>query len=140
MTDDTEFDRTLRRHVDAMRRADVAEAPAFASMIARARATASTLETPQRAPVVEARRRQPFARTLLWATPVVIAASLTLLLLRRPDPADRADREFEQLVTQWSRTNQSAPRSPTDRLLSVPGSEYLRSTPTLGIPQTRSPS
>jgi hypothetical protein len=137
VTDENEFDKALGRQFGAMRREDASAAPSFASMIARARASASTIEVPVRAPIVEAPRRQPFARTLLWATPVVIAASLTILLLRRPD---RADREFEQLVTQWSRANQSAPRSPTDRLLSVPGSEYLRSTPTLGIPQTRSPS
>lgn len=140
MTDENEFDKSLRRHFGAMRREDASAAPAFASMIARARATADAIEAPARAPIVEAPRRQPLARTLLWATPVVIAASLTILLLRRPDRADRADQEFEQLVTQWSRVNQSAPRSPTDRLLSVPGSEYLRSTPTLGSPQTRSPS
>jgi ferric-dicitrate binding protein FerR (iron transport regulator) len=140
VTDDYDFDTALRRQFDLVRREDQAEAPAFASMIARARATAATIEAPVRAPIAEAPGRRAFARPLLWATPVVIAASLMILLLRRPDPADRADQEFEQLVTQWSRVNQSAPRSPTDRLLSLPGAEYLRSTPTVGIPQTRSPS
>jgi hypothetical protein len=140
VTDENEFDKALGRQFGAMRREDASTAPSFASMIARARASAGTIEAPVRTRVVEPPRRQPLARTLLWATPVVIAASLTILLLRRPDRTDRADREFEQLVTQWSRVNQSAPRSPTDRLLLVPGSEYLRSTPTLGIPQTRSPS
>jgi len=125
--------------------------PSFASMVARAReAAAEEPADPQEggeelrggsplpgAPPV--REWAPAGGTtprpprgggrMRWIPPLVAAAVVATLLISQ---RGRDDREFDRLVNDWSRTAQVALQSPTDRLLAVPGSQYLRSVPQLG--------
>ena len=119
MTDD-EFDDALRTRFEGLRRADAREAPPFAEMVARARAAAMPPAAP--APVLRRRRSWAFI-----AAPLAAAAGLALWLA----PGRAADREFERAVSEWSRTERAL-ASPTDGLLAVPGSEYLRRLPIVG--------
>lgn len=128
MTAHDDIDDRLRERFARLREADASEAPPFAEMIARARARAS-----QEGPVADStesvgvvprtrgvRRRWPLA-----AIPIAIAAGVAFLFVN-PDRA--ADREFERVVSEWSRTERAL-STPTDGLLAVPGSEYLRRLP-----------
>lgn len=127
MTAHDDLDDRLRERFARLRQADDREAPPFAEMIARARTLAS-----QEGPVAESTESAAVSRTLrvrrrwpLAAIPLAIAAGLGFLLVN-PDRA--ADREFERVVSEWSRTERTL-STPTDGLLAVPGSEYLRRLP-----------
>lgn len=156
MKQDDPLDATLRRHFDTLRTLDRAQAPDFPSMAARAREMAAhtveqttaqtTAQTtglatdaitsatpvlvPIASPTASPRRRtvSPWA----WGIPALAAAGLAALML--VPRGDAADQEFEALVADWSRTTQLTMRAPTDGLLVVPGSEYLRFTPSLSQP------
>jgi hypothetical protein len=124
--DDTDI--ALQREFDALRAADRARAPDFATMAARARAMADA------APPVIVTSATPIRRwqssPLAWAVPALAAAGLAAVLLM---PRQNADAEFETLVSDWSRTSASI-RTPTDELLALPGDQYLRTTPMLSTP------
>lgn len=130
MSHDDEREQQLRPVFDGLRRADAQATPSFEAMLARARALAVV---PVDAPVPHAPRR--LWRWAAYAAPLAAAAGLALWLV--PDRA--GDREFERAVTEWSRTEHSLP---TDGLLAVPGSEYLRRLPALGsgVAERRRPS
>lgn len=136
MTARDELHEQLRRHYSAARDADAREAPPFAAMLSRARAAASEA-LPESAPEPMAgarpaperwsrgRRRWAWA---LAATPLAVAAGLAAILL---SPSRSAERDFERTVAEWSRVERTL-TLPTDGLLAVPGSEYLRRLPVLG--------
>ena len=124
------MDDALRRHFSALRESDARQAPDFSVMIAGT-----------------GRTRRPWRR-VAWAVPLLVAAGLAVVVLS-PRVVDRtadqaADREFEALVGEWTRTTQAARELPTDALLPLSGSEYLRSLPVigggLGAPRSRRPS
>ncbi len=121
-------DITLQREFDALRAADRARTPDFATMAARARAIADA--TPPVVVATSAPIRGWRASPLAWAVPALAAAGLAAVLLM---PRQNADAEFETLVSDWSRTSASI-RTPTDELLALPGDEYLRATPMLSTP------
>lgn len=127
MSDDPQLDQQLTAHFGARRSADARRAPAFATMLAAAQQTVAH-DAPTSVPVraVAPRAR---ARLVLVAVPMLAAAAALLLMLRPRESA--ADREFETLVTEWSRTSDVTRTSPTDALLSLPGDQYLRGMPTL---------
>lgn len=124
----------LKHRFEALREADARSAPPFGAMLDRARVAASAHPVAPEAPVRTTTRRMWL---LAVGAPLAVAAGLGFLWLR---PA-RADLEFEQTVQEWTRTTGSAFASPTDGLLQVPGSEYLRGTPRVGgIASDRSPT
>lgn len=147
MTPDDELDELLRHRFAGVRDADARRAPAFGEMVARARAAIPAepvvpMDVPNsvtRSPIVPAapRRRSPW-RWVAAAAPLAVAAGLAGIWLA---PSRAADREFERLVSEWSRTERAL-NAPTDGLLAVPGSEYLRRLPALGsgAGATRRPS
>lgn len=117
-----ETERQLRSTFDGLRCADARATPSFDAMIARARVEADMRRMPMSGATPAPRR---FWRWAAVTVPLAAAAGLALWLA----PARAGDREFEQAVTEWSRTDQPLP---TDGLLSVPGAEYLRRLPALG--------
>lgn len=133
MNQDDEVEQPLRPAFDALRHADAQATPAFDVVLARARAQASAQARMQsdaavHRPAREATRsttRGPW-RWVAYAAPLAAAAGLALWL----GPQRAADREFERAVTEWTRAERALP---TDGLLSVPGAEYLRRLPVLGI-------
>jgi hypothetical protein len=149
MDDDRIVEDALQRQFDALRREDVRQTPPFAAMFARAQATADdvsgqAIETVHRASAGSNRSSaRPWSpgRILAWSAPFLAAAGLAIVLLQAESAADR---EFDQLVTEWTRTSAITRHSPTDGLLALPGSEYLRGMPTidggLRTPRTRRPS
>ncbi len=134
MTSEPEFDQTLRRGFESIREADARQVPDFSLMIARARADAAvapSAEAPATGPaaVADVRWIRSAKRLLIIGAPLAAAAVFALWFR----PASAADREFEQAVADWSRTAALTASSPTDGLLSVPGSEFLRGTPMDGM-------
>lgn len=144
MTDELQTDRVLRQLFEAQRERDAASAPAFAAMRDAARRMAEAADNVSTHHIpVDARpgRIRPLRRALLWGAPLLVAAGLAIAILRPETAANQsADREFEALVSEWSRTAALTQRSPTDRLLSLPGSEFLRGTPSVGSSRIRRPS
>ncbi|MBC7844051.1 MAG: hypothetical protein H7099_17180 [Gemmatimonadaceae bacterium] len=122
MTSEPDFDQTLRRDFQGVKESDALRAPDFALLIARARAEAAA------APPVLV-QGTPWLRSgkraLFIGAPLAAAAALGLWFR----PTNTADREFEQAVAAWSQTAARTASSPTDGLLSVPGTEFLRGTP-----------
>ena len=138
MDDDRMFEEALREGFREVRARDEERAPSFQAILRRAREEAAdpalTVVSGKDAPPSRAPRR-----LLRWGAPMAAAAVLATLLVT----GDRhANREFDRLVNDWSRTAQVTLRSPTDGLLTVPGSEYLRSVPAVGsgAPRTATPS
>lgn len=127
MNDDPQLDDQLTQHFGTLRAADAQRAPAFAGMLAAAQAAIPVATASPTSVVATARRSR--VRVLMFALPVMAAAGLLLMLRPRES---QADREFEALVTKWSRTTAETRSSPTDALLSLPGDQYLRGMPTLG--------
>jgi hypothetical protein len=146
-------DELLREGFRRVRVEEEATAPSFAALMARARSGVtpgevavgeiSAAATPASAapgdipsppvpsiPVTRIRWRR-------WLPPLVAAAALAAVLI--PE-SGRADREFDRLVNEWSETARVALHSPTDRLLAVPGSQYLRSVPSVGADRPASTS
>jgi hypothetical protein len=138
MNSDDELDDRLHRHYAAQREGDTRQAPAFGEMLARARAvvaesTVRPVTEVESPPSVAAAPRRVSAkpRRLLWvlaATPLAVAAGVAAILLT---PARSADRDFERTVAEWSRVERAI-AMPTDGLLAVPGSEFLRRLPVAG--------
>lgn len=132
MTDHDEGDDLLLREgFRRLREEDARVAPSFATLMAGARNDVAAGEQEGAAgPVspdpVRPTRRNPWVR---WLPPVAAAAVLGAVLL---SGSGKADREFDRVVNEWSQTARVALHSPTDRLLAVPGSQYLRSMPRLG--------
>lgn len=125
MTSDQDYDEALRRDFQGLREGDAQHAPDFASLFTRARADAEAT------PVVAAPERQwarSAKRILMYGAPLAAAAALGLWLR----PTDTAEQEFEQAVSAWSHTAAQTASSPTDGLLSVPGTEFLRGMPAVG--------
>ncbi|HSL70955.1 MAG TPA: hypothetical protein VK864_11985 [Longimicrobiales bacterium] len=124
-------DPELRARFAELRRQDASRAPAFADVMARARAGA--------APDSGARFRRPSVtlRRLGWAGGLAAAAAIaSLIVMPRVRSQDDA---FERAV----RSFQTSPalgawRSPTDRLLDLPGSHLISTMPAIGGPSSRS--
>ncbi len=131
MTSEPDFDQILRRDFRGLQEGDSLRAPDFGSLIARARAEAAA--APPAAPPVpaeNARWIRAGKRMLIFGAPLAAAAALGIWF--RPTSTATADQEFEQAVAAWSQTAARTASSPTDGLLSVPGSEFLRGTPEVG--------
>lgn len=126
MTSEPDFDQTLRRDFQGLREGDALRAPDFGLMIARARVEAAAVPPapPQRTPWLQSGKR-----VLLFGAPLAAAAALGIWFR----PTSAADREFEQAVAAWSQTAARTATSPTDGLLAVPGTEFLRGTPIDGM-------
>jgi hypothetical protein len=122
MTREPDFDETLRRGFQGLKDGDARATPDFALMLARARAATTA------APAAPRRRMWSGRRLLFFGAPLAAAATLAIWLR----PTSAADREFEQAVSAWTRTAAQTALSPTDGLLSVPGTEFLRGTPAVG--------
>ena len=117
-------DNELRARFEAQRRAEANDAPPFASMMARARATAGDAA----APLVP--RRMNLRRLGYVGGLAAAAAIAALLVIPRGTSNEDA---FEQAV----RTFQNDPalggwQSPTDGLLDVPGSQLISTVPSVG--------
>lgn len=130
MSSEPDFDQALRQGFEGIREADAQRAPDFSLMIARARADAAAApatvpSSPVVTPAADVRWFRSAKRLLFVGAPLAAAAALALWFR----PVSAADREFEQAVAEWSRTAATTATSPTDGLLSVPGSEFLRGTP-----------
>ncbi|MCC6316394.1 MAG: hypothetical protein IT361_01790 [Gemmatimonadaceae bacterium] len=113
MIETRELDERLRAHYTRQQALDAARAPAFDAMLAAARAS------DERVPVLPERWSR--RRVLVWAAPFVAAAGLAAILVV---PERLKNREFDRTVEEWSRLESSL-HSPTDGLLSVPGSEFI---------------
>ncbi len=122
-------DDAMHRDFRALQASDARQAPPFEVMLARARADAA-----QTAPARPVAVRSPWRRWRVLAIGAPLAAAAALGIWLRP-AADAGDREFEDAVAAWSRTTAQV-SSPTDGLLAVPGTEFLRGTPTLGTEPT----
>lgn len=129
MTPNDEIDELLRARFAGLREADARQVPAFGAMIARARTQieAEPAVPPRPAAPAPATRWRPW-RWALAATPLAAAAAVAAIWLA---PSRVAEREFERVVAEWSRTERAL-TAPTDGLLAVPGSEYLRRLPAIG--------
>ena len=120
---DRQQETELRARFDAQRRADANETPAFADMMARARAQAAA------APAMAPRRFN--TRRLVYVGSLAAAAAIAALLVI-PRTASHED-AFEDAV----RAYQTGPalgawRAPTDGLLNVPGSQLMTTVPSVG--------
>lgn len=119
----------------ALRVRDASDAPAFSAMFAAAREQAATIKevqavSPQHSDAMPRGLRSQWRRVaLLVGAPLLTAAGVGAVWL---NAGRRAEREFEQTVMAWSETSRQSLRAPTDGLLSLPGDEYLRSTPAIG--------
>jgi hypothetical protein len=103
-----DHDRDLRERFVALRRHVATDAPPFQATVATARARGSAR----------------WGRRGLWLAAAALAASvaLALLLVRRGRPDGHVG--IDLTAVRW--------RAPTDFLLTLPGSELLRSVPRLG--------
>jgi len=108
--------------------------PDFQAMMERARQDAERATTLQvmdgGAPAKGTRLPR---RRVLWiggGASAALAAALAGLLLTRGGPSP--DEEFERLVASFAAEAPAAWRSPTDRLLDVPGMEFIRTVPSVG--------
>jgi ferric-dicitrate binding protein FerR (iron transport regulator) len=130
MTNEPDFDQTLRRDFQRLREDDGLRTPDFGAMLARARADVAAAP-PMSAPVAPS--VTPWLRSgrrvLLVGAPLAAAAALGIWFR----PTNAADREFEQAVAAYSQTAARTSTSPTDGLLAVPGTEFLRGTPIDGM-------
>ncbi|MGD8276634.1 MAG: hypothetical protein PVH00_01350 [Gemmatimonadota bacterium] len=127
-------DADLRDRFQQLRSEDRAVAPEYAAMMERVRADLGegvTAVGPDRRERVRSRwwRRHP--RWLVAGGTLAAAAALATFLLFNPEA--RADRAFERTVETFT-TATGGWRSPTDRLLDLPGSELMRSVPRVGNP------
>jgi hypothetical protein len=123
---DRQQETDLRARFDAQRRADAQDAPAFADVMARARAEAAS------APVATSPRWHRH-RTLYISTLAAAAAIAALIVVPRVTSNEDA---FEQAVRAYeSGAAAGAWRSPTDGLLNVPGSQLMTTMPNVGITQ-----
>jgi hypothetical protein len=125
MTSESDFDETLRRDFRGLQEGDSLRAPDFGLLMERARAEAAASPP---VPAHNARWIGSAKRMLIFGAPLAAAAALGIWFR----PASTADREFEEAVSAWSQTSAQTASSPTDGLLSVPGTEFLRGTPMLG--------
>jgi hypothetical protein len=126
MSSEPDFDHILQHDFRAVQRDDARQAPDFGLLIARARdAAAASATTPPPVTVAAPRWIAVRKRLLLVGAPLAAAAALASWFR----PTSAADREFEEAVAAWSKTAAQTATSPTDGLLSVPGTEFLRGTP-----------
>ena len=136
MKGNAELDELLQQRFESQKRHDARHAPAFDAMLLRARQDAAALVPDAahiRALSAPSHRRAARRRHVLWAGPLAIAAGLGAIYLLPVRTAESAaDREFDRLVTEWTRTAAATSHVPTDGLLSVPGVELLGTMPLLG--------
>ena len=124
---DRHQDTDLRARFDAQRQADAQNTPAFADVMARARAEAAV------APDTTSPRRWQRHRVLYISTLAAAAAIAALIVI--PRATSNVD-EFEQAVRAYENgPAASAWRSPTDGLLNVPGSQLMTTMPSVGVTQ-----
>jgi hypothetical protein len=125
MTDHVPDD--LRERFQAMKRADAGRAPAFQTLMARARSQATAPASPIR------RLPTPVLKRLAWGGAGALAAAAVVALVVVPRTrASNQDAAFEQAVRTFSASPaMGAWRSPTDGLLDVPGSRLITTTPSV---------
>ena len=135
MKDDAELDERFLQRFAALKAEDRGALPPFGPMLARARVqvddTRPLTVVVERAPAALAAPawHRPQRRLLIWAGPLLAAAGLGAIWIL---PQRAADREFDRVVSEWSRTSAATHRSPTDGLLALPGSEFLGGLPPVG--------
>lgn len=146
-------DELLREGFRRVRDEEEAAAPSFAALMARARSgiAAGEVATGAVPPAADPSSATPGEipsapvpsvpvtriRWRRWLPPLVAAAAMAAVLVHG---SGGADREFDRVVNEWSQTARVALHSPTDRLLTVPGSQYLRSVPRVGADRPASTS
>ena len=119
-------DTELRARFQAQRRTEANDAPAFASMMERARNVADGTAVPFRP-----RQRRPNLRDIAYIGGLATAAAIAALLVI-PRGASNED-AFEQAVRRFqSDPALGAWQSPTDGLLDVPGSQLITTVPSVG--------
>ncbi len=117
-------DNELRARFQAQRRTEANEAPPFASMMERARATAGNA-----APRI--RQRRPNWRDLVYIGGLAAAAAIAALIVIPRGPS--SEDAFEQAVRRFQNDPAlGAWQSPTDGLLEVPGSQLITTVPSVG--------
>jgi hypothetical protein len=146
---DPRQNRDLRELFQGLRAEDRERAPDFVRLMGRLRQDASTLDeegsTQIPAPAIRGRRRWSTGRRGVaghwvrshqrwtWAGSLLAAAAVAGLLLLGPGRS--ADTRFEHAVRSFVVDPAAGSwRSPTDRLLQVPGQELLTTIPTIGRP------
>ncbi len=132
MKGDREIDSLLQQRFARLRDEDARRAPDFSEMVGRARRdSAEAGESTAPATPRGARTARPGARrrVLRWVVPMAVAAGLAAIAIL---PDRGADREFDRLVTEWSRTSEATRQAPTDGLLSLPGVGLLGGMPAVG--------
>ncbi|MEP7381733.1 MAG: hypothetical protein ABI910_08610 [Gemmatimonadota bacterium] len=117
MRGDTELDALLRERFARLKEDDARRTPDFAPMLAQARRSIADARPASR------------LRVLRWALPLAVAAGLTAIVLI---PERAADREFDRLVTEWSRTSDATRHAPTDGLLAPATAGLLDGLPAIG--------
>jgi hypothetical protein len=128
MTDHVPDD--LRERFQAMKRADAGRAPAFQTLMARARSQSTA---PPAAASSVRRLSPPVLKRLAWGGAGALAAAAVVALVVVPRTrASNQDAAFEQAVRTFSASPaMGAWRSPTDGLLDVPGSSLISTTPSV---------
>jgi hypothetical protein len=131
MADERELDHILRRRFAALRESDARESPAFHVLFAQARDAGESPALPAPGvPPATGPARAGWRRVVLYAAgPMLTAAGLGAVWF---NASRRAEREFTETVNAWSQTSANVLRAPTDRLLVLPGDEYLRTVPAVG--------
>ena len=123
-----EEDNHLKGLFDTLRDEDREEVPDFQTLMARAKKEAA--RTGMEAPTAKEVHRLT-ARRLAWGGSLLAAAAAAALILL--PTRHTSDAEFIQVVQSFSADPSSgAWRSPTDKLLDVPGNEVLNTIPSLG--------
>ena len=119
-------DRDLRARFQQLRSEDGASAPDFRSMIAEAQKA-----EPDVTPIHTHRR---WRRWTAIGGGLAAAAAAALLLVV---PDNSSDQDFAELVNAYAAN--TAWTSPTDGLLDLPGSEVLRTVPSIAMPRVLGP-
>ena len=127
---DQSRDRDLEALYEGLRAEDGKGVPDFASMMAKARQEAGQEESLELAGRDSALRRLFVRPRIAWAGGALAAAAAAVLMFAMPD---RSDAHFEEVVRSFATSPATGGwTSPTDRLLQVPGLEFVSTLPSIG--------
>ena len=103
--------------------------PEFSGMLDEARRRAEARPVLQ--VVAGGQRGRRLMRAGAWASAVLAASVVGLILIDRPPSGDE---DFERLVAAYVTGPRATWGSPTSGLLEVPGIDFMRSLPSIGAP------